>query len=430
MAWGPAGVLRDRNARIYLAGVLVSGFGDSAMSLAAGVWVKELTGSDALAALVTFCAWAPATAGPLIGTMADRVRRRPLLIATCLVLALVMTAPLAVRSAPDVWVLFTVLALVGVGSVLMDAAEAALIAAAIPAGLRGDFNGLVRTAVESTSLIGPLAGASLFVVVGGPTAALLDALTFLLAAAAFTLIRVDEPAPVKKAERANWARETADGVRHLWRHPHLRSLVVVGGCAMAASSLSSSANYALVEHGLHRPAAFVGVLATVQGLGSVAGGLSAGPLLRRLSSRTVSALGLGLFAAGVLARATGLLPLVLAGGLMVGLGLPWPLISAMTSVQKETPGALLGRVAATAGTLVFGPTGPALLLGTLMVTAFDHRVQLLAAAAVALTGAVWLLGKGPGRVPAAGAAPGGADPALPPQRSGAPAAADQDTDHG
>ncbi|MFD6426645.1 MFS transporter [Streptomyces sp. NPDC060198] len=425
MDWGPAGVLKDRNARIYLAGVLVSGFGDSAMSLAAGVWVKELTGSDALAALVTFCVWAPAMAGPLIGTLADRVRRRPLLVFTCLALALVMTAPLAVRSATDVWVLFAVLALVGVGSVLMDAAEAALIAAAIPAGLRGDFNGLVRTAVESTSLVGPLAGASLFVLVGGPTAALLDALTFLLAAAAFTLIRVDEPAPVK-AERANWARETADGVRHLWRHPHMRSLVVAGGCAMAASSLSSSANYALVDHGLHRPAAFVGVLATVQGIGSVAGGLSAGPLLRRLSSRTVSALGLGLFAAGVLARATGLLPLVLAGGLMVGLGLPWPLISAMTSLQKETPGALLGRVAATAGTLVFGPTGPALLLGTLMVTAFDHRVQLLAAAAVALAVTVWLLAGGRGQ--AAAAASVGADPDLPPQRSDAPAAAEQDTD--
>ncbi|WP_327179276.1 MFS transporter [Streptomyces sp. NBC_01335] len=330
--------------------------------------MKELTGSDALAALVTFCAWAPAMAGPLIGTLADRVRRRPLLIATCLALAVVMTAPLAVRSPKDVWLLFTVLALVGVGSVLMDAAEAALIASAIPAESRGDFNGLVRTTVETTSLIGPLAGASLFVLAGGPTAALLDALTFLLAAAAFILIRVDEPSPMR-TERAgwrpaHWARETADGVRHLWRHPALRPLVVAGGCAMASSSLSSSANYALIDHGLHRAAAFVGALTTVQGLGSVAGGLAAGPLLRRLPSRTVSALGLVLFAAGVSARATGSLPLVLAGGLLVGLGLPWPLISAMTSVQKETPGALLGRVAGTAGTLVFGPTGPAVLLGT------------------------------------------------------------------
>ncbi|MCX5401240.1 MFS transporter [Streptomyces sp. NBC_00102] len=390
MAWGPAGVLKHRNARIYLAGVLVSGFGDSAMSLAAGVWVKELTGSNALAALVTFCAWAPAMAGPFIGTLADRVRRRPLLIATSLGLAAVMTAPLAVRSSTDVWVLFAVLTLVGAGSVLMDAAEAALITSAIPEESRGDFNGLVRTVVESTGLVGPLAGAGLFVLLGGPAAAVLDALTFLLAAVAFSLIRVREPVPARAA-RTNWARETADGVRHLWDHSTLRPLVAAGGCAMAASGLSSAANYALVDEGLHRPAAFIGVLATVQGVGSASGGLAAGALLRRMSARTVSALGLALFAAGVLARATGFLPLVLAGGLLVGLGLPWPLISAMTSVQRETPGELLGRVAATAGTLVFGPTGCALLLGTVLVTVFDHRVQLLVAAVLSLATAARLL---------------------------------------
>ena len=48
MATGLFTVLRNRNARFYLAGVTVSGFGDSAMLLAAGVWVKELTGSNGL----------------------------------------------------------------------------------------------------------------------------------------------------------------------------------------------------------------------------------------------------------------------------------------------------------------------------------------------------------------------------------------------
>ncbi|MFE3288314.1 MFS transporter, partial [Streptomyces sp. NPDC059233] len=44
-------VLRDRDAGLYLSGVVVSGFGTSAMWLVAGVWVKSLTGSDPLAAL-------------------------------------------------------------------------------------------------------------------------------------------------------------------------------------------------------------------------------------------------------------------------------------------------------------------------------------------------------------------------------------------
>ena len=59
--------------------------------------------------------------------------------------AVVMTAPLAVRSEHDVWLLFPVLTLIGTGMVLTNAAETALMAAAVPDELRGDFNGLVRT---------------------------------------------------------------------------------------------------------------------------------------------------------------------------------------------------------------------------------------------------------------------------------------------
>ncbi|MFI0776652.1 MFS transporter [Streptomyces sp. NPDC021212] len=292
-----------------------------------------------------------------------------------------MTAPLAVRSQDDVWLLFTVLALVGVGAVLTNAAENALVASAIPGELRGDFNGLVRTAIESTKLLGPVAGAALFTVVGGPTVAALDAVSFLLAALAFSLIRVHEPAPTKRAARDWWA-ETADGLSCLWRRPALRSLVLVGGCAMTASSLRSTATYALLDTGLHRPAALAGIIALVQGIGSVISGLTAGALLRRLPAHRVSAIGLTVCALGSLAWVTPWLPVVLGGSLAMGLGLPWPLISAMTSVQTDTPGELLGRVAASANTLIFAPTGLALLLGTAMVATLGYRVQLLAAAAL------------------------------------------------
>ncbi|ARF52848.1 MFS transporter [Streptomyces gilvosporeus] len=389
MAVGLFRVVRDRNARVYMAGVIISGFGDSAMLLAAGVWVKELTDSNSLAALVGLCSWAPALAGPFIGTLADRMRRRTLLIATSLALTVAMTAPLAVRSSRDVWLLFAVLTMVGTGSVLMDAAETALIASAIPGELRGDFNGLVRTAIESNKLLGPIVGAGLFTVLGGPTVALLDALSFLLGAAAFSLIRVRESMPAHRP-RQNWTAETAEGIRYLWGHPVLRSLVVAGGCAMAASSLSSAATYALLDIGLHQPAAFAGVLNSVQGLGSVVSGVAAGAFLRRVPARALSAIGLTLFALGALARLTGLVPVVLGGSLLIGLGLPWPLISALTTVQKETPDELLGRVAATANTLLFAPTGLALLAGTAMVAALDYRVQLLAAGALGLATALLL----------------------------------------
>ncbi|MFF3446940.1 MFS transporter [Streptomyces sp. NPDC002667] len=389
MAWNAAKVFRDRNAGLYLGAVLVSGFGNSAMALAAGIWVKTLTGSNSLAALVGFCMWLPTFAGPVLGTVADRVRRRPLLVATNLALAAVMTAPFFVRSQDQVWLLFAVMTLVGTGMVLTDAAETALVAAAVPGELRGDFNGLVLTAMESMKLLAPLAGAGLFAALGGPAVGLLDAATFVLAAAAFGLIRVREAPPAARVGRA-WTAETAEGARYLRRHPVLRPLVVTSATAMMLAGLSSTATYAMLDDGLHRSPAFAGVLTSLQGLGSVVSGLAAGTLMRRLPERTFAPAGLALLAIGVLARAAPWTPVVLGGSLALGLGLPIPLVAALTAVQRHTPSELLGRVAATASTVMYAPTGLALLLGAGMVARLDYRVQLLAAGTVGLAAAAVL----------------------------------------
>ncbi|RAJ68877.1 MFS transporter [Streptomyces sp. Amel2xB2] len=408
-------VLRDRDAGLYLGGVTASAFGDSAMALAAGVWVKTLTGSDGLAALVTFCFWLPAPAGPALGVLADRVRLRPLLAGTSLTLAAVLLLPLAVHSRQQVWLLFVVLVLVGTGAVLTDAAGLALGAALVPASLRGDLNGMARTAVESAKLLAPAVGAGLFTAFGGHAVALLDSLTFVLAAAAFTLLRTrgtggggsrvgtgGGAAPgradgrssadvnVPRARRS-WAAETAEGVRFVWHRRPLRALVLAGGAALAASGLSSTATYALVDSGLHRSPTFAAVLTTAQGAGSMAAGLTAGALLRRMPEHRLAAAGLALFAAGSLARAAPWPSVVTAGSLLIGAGLPLPLLAALTAVQRETPGSLLGRAAATAHTLMFAPTGVALLVGTATVSLIDHRVQVLAAGVLAACAGAALL---------------------------------------
>ncbi|QPP05469.1 MFS transporter [Streptomyces bathyalis] len=418
MNWTVTLVLRVRNAGLYLGGVVTSAFGDSAMSLAAGVWVKTLTGSDSLAALVTFGFWLPALAGPAIGVPADRFRRRPLLVVTNLVLAAVLTVPLAVHSREQVWLLFAVLFLVGAGAVLSDAAETALCAQVVPEDLRGDLNGLARTAVESGKLCAPLAGAGLFAAFGGHAVALLDCATFLLAAAAFTLIRVHEPALTTGPSTAppslrSWTAQVAAGIRSLWQRRALRTLVCAGAAALAVSALSSTATYALLDSGLHRPPAYAGVLTAAQGLGSLVIGLAAGALLRRMPERCFAAAGFAAFALGSLARAAPWWPVVVAGSVLIGAGLPCPLVAALTAVQRDSPDRMMGRIAATANTLMFAPTGIVLLLGTAMVAVLDYRVQVLAAGALAVGVVAALLLPGHARREAAGAAAAGAETVAP-----------------
>lgn len=188
-------VLRDRNAGLYLSGVVVSGFGTTAMWLVAGVWVKSLTGSDALAALTVFTLWAPVLAGPALGALADRLPRRPLLVGLGLVMAALLPVLTLLDSAGRVWLLFAVLLVYGICGTVHGAAEAALVPQAVDHRLLGDFNGLRLTADEGMKLLAPLVGAGLFARFGGASVALLDAVTFALAAGIFALLRVREEQP-------------------------------------------------------------------------------------------------------------------------------------------------------------------------------------------------------------------------------------------
>jgi MFS family permease len=71
-------LLAHRSARLYLSGQVMSLFGDSALWLAMGIWIKVLTGSSAAAGLSFFALALGSLCGPLGGMLADKVRRRPL----------------------------------------------------------------------------------------------------------------------------------------------------------------------------------------------------------------------------------------------------------------------------------------------------------------------------------------------------------------
>lgn len=392
-------VLRDRDAGLYLSAVVVSGFGTSAMWLAAGVWVKSLTGSDSLAALTAFAMWAPSLLGPLLGAVADRFRRRPLLAWSNLAMSVLLLPLLAVDSAGRVWILYAVLAVYGAVSVVQDAAEAGLVAKVVDARLLGDVNGLRMAANEGMKLLAPLVGVVLLTRFGGASVALLDIASFAAAAAVFALLRVREERPAARPKGAGGLSEVSAGARELWRSPVLRPLVAGGAATMALAGVNGALVYAVTDSVLDRSPAFTGVLYAAQGAGSVLCGLLAGPLLRRAGERRVAAAGVTLFAVAVALRALPYDAVALVCSAGIGLGLPCVLLAAATAVQRETPDAVLGRTAATASTLMFLPNAVTLALGAALAAFADVRLLL------PLTGALGLVVAGllarPGRAPEA-----------------------------
>ncbi|MEU3603317.1 MFS transporter [Streptomyces sp. NPDC006798] len=392
MVWGAAAVLRDRNARLCLGGVVVSGFGTSALWLVAGIWVKDLTGSDALAALTAFTMWAPMLIAPLLGAVADRVRRRPLLIALDLASAALLLPLLLVDSADRIWLLFTVLVLYGVCGVIHDAAETALVPSVVGDRLLGDFNGLRLTANEGTKLLAPLLAAGLFAAYGGAPVVLADIATFLAAAWLFLLLRIREPGPA----RARGG--TAEGLRVIRRSPAVRPLILAGSVTMLLAGVNGALIHSVADSVLDRSPAFVGVLYAAQGAGSVLTGLLTGPLLRRIPEHLFAAAGTALFAIGAGARSLPSDAVALAASTAVGLGLPCVLVAAMTAVQRHTPERSLGRTAATASTLLYAPNAVALALGAGLITVLDVRTILPVVGVAGLITAL-LLARTPARRP-------------------------------
>ena len=184
-----------RNAVLFVLISLLSGFGGTAMTLVAGLWVLDLTGSVGLAALTGLCIYAPTFAAPWLGALVDRLPRRPLMIVTDLLLGLIMLTLPAVRSAGTAWWIYAVLIVRGISYVLIDAGETAILPSALPPNRLGDVNGWRSSAQEGMKLVAPLAGAALFAWRGPIPVVLIGAAMPLLTALCYALVRLNPPTP-------------------------------------------------------------------------------------------------------------------------------------------------------------------------------------------------------------------------------------------
>jgi Na+/melibiose symporter-like transporter len=398
-------LLGIRDVRVYLAGQGLSMLGDSALWLAMGIWVKQLTGSSAAAGLTWMAFMAPQLAGPAAGLLADRVRRRPLLLVVNLATAAAVLPLLLVHDRGDVWLIYAVMVAYGASNAVMGAAQPALLRTLVPDELLPDANGTLQTVREGLRLVAPLAGAGLFAAAGPAAVIALDAATFLMAAASLAALRMREPRPAP-TERHPVA-EAAEGIRHLWATPLLRRSLAACFIAVIAFGFSESTLFAVVDDGLHRAPAFIGALMAVQGAVSIVAGAVAATVLRRVGEPRLCALGLALFAAACPLLAGGRTGTVLAGTALMGGGIPWTMVGLNTLLQRMTPLGLQGRVYGAVDMLVAGPHVAAIAGGAALVATLDFRLVLgamtvlLAAATLPLTAAVDVRPASPARATAA-----------------------------
>ncbi|MCC9177957.1 MFS transporter [Arthrobacter sp. zg-Y750] len=391
--------------RLALAWVF-SNFGDSVLFLTAAIWVKQLTGSDAAAGLVFAALGLPALLAPFTGRLADRNRRRPLLILTNLAAGGVVLTLLAVRGAGSVWLVYGVIFLYAICSYITAAAQSGLLRDLLEIRLLAPANGVLSSIDQGLRIVSPLVGAGMLALWGMDTVVLLASGCFIVAALVLATLTLAETVHVRAEDETFWKSTTA-GISFLRGHPLLRRALLSLGIALGATGILNVTVFATVEQGLGRPPEFLSVLLGVQGGTAILGGLAASGVIRRLGLRRCMVSGVLLLAGGVLATALTVLPLILAGAAAVGAGVSLLVIAFVTLRQEATPLDMQGRTAAVTQVMTNLPQVAASLLAAVLIGVLPYQVLVAAMGAACLLAAVPLLPRrtgtpvraaGPGRV--------------------------------
>jgi len=384
-------LLRRSDVRLLIAGQSLSMFGDWMMIIVLGIWMKVLTHSNSAAGLVFFVFAAASLVAPLGGLLVDRLPKRPIMIATHVALAAVMCTLLFVHDRGDAWLLYAVTAVYGLGGDVFAAARASMMKAMLPDELLGDANAAFQSLREGLRLVAPLAGAGLYAVTNGGIVALVDAGTFLGSAATLVALRFAEPAAAPREH--HFLREVSAGLTHIWRVPALRQMTIGISATMLVIGFSETLLFAITA-ALHRAPSFIGVLGTAQGVGSVAGGVTAGKLLRRFGDLRTAGIGVLLFAVGDAMFLVPSMPVVMAAMAVAGLGIVWAVVAIGTAYQLRSGQHIQGRVSAAANMVFSVPQTISIAAGAALISVVDYKIEILVMFVGVGLSALYLLTRG------------------------------------
>ncbi len=372
--------------RLFLAHA-TSRAGDAFNTVALVVLVFQLTGSGLrVAATVVFEVVPIVVLGPVAGLLADRYRRRRLMIIADLARAALVTA--LVISNTSVYLAFAVAFGLSVGSLVFNPAASSLVPEVVEQTKLVEANTALWTvAVAAQIILAPLAG----VIIGwagvGPAFAV-NAASYV--GSALLLARLDAGRRPAAVIVRGW-EGVRQGVRAVRASSLLRRLAIVQVLASLSAGATSGLLVVLASERLHVGPAGFGFLVAAIGIGAAGGPL----LLRRWIKPGDKRWLFGPYAArGVvdLTLAAVTQPTIAAGALAVyGVGTSTGMIAYQSTLQTAVPAEVRGRAFAFYDVLWNATRLVSLGLGGLLADAVSVQavylvggLLLLAASAVGL----------------------------------------------
>ena len=280
------GLWRDREFLRYWTASAISDVGSQITALALPlIGALTLNATPWQMGVLTASGTAPILlVGLFAGVWVDRMRRRPVLIATDVGRALLLsTIPLAsVLGILRIELVCAVALLVGALSLMFDIAHLAFLPALVTREHLVEGNAKLEVTSASAQVVGPGLGGGLVGLLGAPFAILLDALSFLASAWLIKRTRAIEAPPARALDRLNIWAEIREGLRVVRGQPLLLALAAASATMNFFGRMFLAVYVLYMTRDLGLGAVGVGLVLATGGIGSLAGALVAGPVTRRL----------------------------------------------------------------------------------------------------------------------------------------------------
>ena len=218
--------LRHRNYRLWFCGQLISLFGTWMQVTAQGFLVYELTRSSAYLGLVGFAAGLPSWLFmPYGGVVADRIRRRDLLLVTqtsMMILALLL-AGLTYLGAVRPWHIVVLAFLLGVANAFDAPARHAFVPEMVGRDDLTNAIALNSTIFNSATAVGPAVAGLIYALAGPAWCFMVNGLSFGAVIAALLFMRLERL--YRAAPLSSPLQDLKEGFRYVLQHRLIRSLI-------------------------------------------------------------------------------------------------------------------------------------------------------------------------------------------------------------
>ena len=329
--------------------------------------------------------------GLVAGAWVDRLRRRPILIASDVArAALLFTVPLAqALGALRMEQLYAVAFLAGCLDVVFSAAYPAYVPSLIGVDRVVEGNSKLATSSAIAEVGGPGLAGALVQIISAPFAILVDALSYLVSALSVALIRTPEPARPAREASSRVIGEIAEGLRVVRGHKVVFPLAARSIIAHVSGAFYGVLYSLYLLNELHLDPFLLGIVISAGGVGSLVGSVFASRVVRAIGigpaivwmAAGASTIGiLTPLAQGPVALATFMvfLPQLIGDGLQTIGG-----VAEISLVQGLVPDRILGRTNATLEVISHGVGFP---IGALIAAFIAEQIGVRGAIAVGWAG--------------------------------------------